>query len=341
MRVILRTERYARGVALVVGTSASLASLDGSTASASPQAKPSVARKSPPPCAVAYQSAVERQESGHLREASALFFSCAKPTCGAETVLKCTAARAQVESEIPTFVPVVVDDTGAPLADIEVKVDGELLPPRAAGRPWPIDPGPHAVTFSVDSGFRGEQKFALVATLNVEIDPDDRGRRIVLSLPAPNSRLAPRGVAARQPVLENPRVSQLPGSESAFPTPRDPPAHLSTTKTGRSWAPYWIGAAGLAALGGGTLLTYWGRNDNAQLAQCSPNCRQGSIDHIQALYIAADVAFGVGIAALGVATVWFATSRTNEQAPPPRSASFGLDVKPTSSGAVASVAGSF
>jgi hypothetical protein len=80
---------------------------------------------------------------------------------------------------------------------------------------------------------------------------------------------------------------------------------------------------GLAALGAGAALTYWGRRDNDLLARCAPYCSPASIDHIRQLYLASDIAIGTGVAAIGIAGVIF------------------LDVRPAPSGAIASVAGTF
>ena len=56
--------------------------------------------------------------------------------------------------------------------------------------------------------------------------------------------------------------------------------------------------SGLAAIAGYGVLTVWGRGDNDQLAKCTPNCPQASVDHIHNLYLAADISLGVGVAAV-------------------------------------------
>jgi len=49
---------------------------------------------------------------------------------------------------------------------------------------------------------------------------------------------------------------------------------------------------GLASLGAGGLLFYWGRKDNSLLTGCSPNCPQSSVDHVRKIYLASDRSAG-------------------------------------------------
>jgi hypothetical protein len=107
-----------------------------------------------------------------------------------------------------------------------------------------------------------------------------------------------------------------------------------------SIGPYLLATVGLAAVGGGVLLTVWGNKDNDQaVSQCNRTCPPSTGDHIRMLYTLADVSYGVGIAGLTVATWLFARSHATEAAPPKTSATF--EVAPTRAGAFASVKGSF
>ncbi len=58
---------------------------------------------------------------------------------------------------------------------------------------------------------------------------------------------------------------------------------------------------GVAALGTGAVLTLWGRNDNKNLSNCAPNCADTTLSHIKRVYQGADIAIGVGVAALAAA----------------------------------------
>ncbi|MDB4934896.1 MAG: uncharacterized protein JWP87_1868 [Labilithrix sp.] len=307
---------------IMCGVAALIAS---SNASAAPRQKTASSPKPPNQCAAAYKTAQEREEAGRLLAARALAVSCAKVSCGMTLMEQCAAMHAQIESDLPSFLPVVTDAAGAPRADVEVRVDGELVASRLEGRPLAIDPGAHDVTFTTNGGSSHDQKFALVTTVKVNIDARDRGRQIAITLPTSRENVTAQAATPTE-IGEKPAVVDVP-----------PPA--DGAKQGRSVFPYVLGGAGIVALGAGALLTLWGRDDNRRLAQCSPNCSQGSIDHIQTMYIAADVSLGVGVVALGLATVLLAT-RSSEAKPPARAA-YVVDVKPAPNGAFTTLSGSF
>ncbi len=99
-------------------------------------------------------------------------------------------------------------------------------------------------------------------------------------------------------------------------------------RSGASAFAYLLGGVGLAGVGAGGLLTYWGKTDNVALGACSPSCPPASVSHIRNLYLAADASFAAGGAALGVAALLFALPH-------------GVEVMPAKSGAVASFRGTF
>ena len=116
------------------------------------------------------------------------------------------------------------------------------------------------------------------------------------------------------------------------------------TKSHTSPFTYVLAATGVAGLGGYGLLTYWGRKDNQMLSSCAPSCVQSNTDHIHKLYLGADVALGVGIAALaGSYLVYTLThnSGNKEEAAAGTETAYRFDLQPSHSGAVATVAGTF
>jgi hypothetical protein len=100
--------------------------------------------------------------------------------------------------------------------------------------------------------------------------------------------------------------------------------------------PYVIGVTGLGALGAAALLTYWGRQDNELLARCAPDCDPASLSHIRELYTAADISVAAGAGALVLSTVLFATHHSSRE-----KTSYAVDIRPTRSGASATIAGAF
>jgi hypothetical protein len=102
---------------------------------------------------------------------------------------------------------------------------------------------------------------------------------------------------------------------------------------------YLLGGTGLASIGAGALMIYWGRKDNDMLGQCSPSCPPTNVSHVRNMYLAGDVALGVGVASLAASYLVYALSHTKEE----KATQDALlwNVVPTASGAVAGVSGSF
>lgn len=292
------------------------------------------AKKRPAACTATYKAATEREQSGHLREASKLWLACAKEACGS-LMGQCSSRYAELEFDTPTVIPLVTNERGQPLVDVQVTFDGQPLIERLDGRGVPVDPGLHEFAFYIG----GE----VVALERIMVAEGQRNRTIAVSTgPA----------AARDP------QAQAPAAARSEPPPADtrsevdkPGPGLSTSgptlappeprrKGGAPALAYLLGGAGIASLGSAGLLTYWGSKDNSALAQCTPNCRSSSVDHIRELYIAADISFGVGVAALGFSTWLFLKPHSKEEPPAPQT-SYTFDVRPTRSGAFATVSRSF
>jgi hypothetical protein len=127
------------------------------------------------------------------------------------------------------------------------------------------------------------------------------------------------------------------------PKPSEPDVDLAAEDHSGSKTPamtYVLGATGLAALGAGAALIYWGRKDNSRLPECSTdstNCAQGTVDHIHNLYLAGNVALGVGVASLAAA-YWVASRSGKEES---TKEAYHFDLQPNKGGAVAGVAGTF
>jgi len=301
-------------------------------------------------CGGAMKNAKEAQQANHLREAQTLLMSCVKATCSAFVKQGCLTRYNQLENDIPTIVPVVTDEAGVALVDVQVKVDGEVLTTRLDGRAFAVDPGSHEVTFANESG-------TVFATEKVMILQGQRNRSVAVAIhtgkhPA-KSTLAAQ-VTLPPATHPNPEAKALP--EKA-PTENAPPAKQGAEKTaqvdeqpeapapqqhgGPGALPFVLGGVGLASLGAGVLFNVWGNKDNDALAQCSPDCSHDSVKHVKTLYSVADISFGVGIASLGVATYLFAAGGSSTKEKPPSKTAYSVDVRPTTGGAFATVSGAF
>jgi len=335
---------------VLVGLSGAAALLCAATSDGAAKGK----KPAPGSCASAWTEAQARSEAGHLRQARDLLRECAKPVCGPVTMRECAARRAQLELDIPTVVPIAIDESGGPLVDVQVRADGQLLASRLDGRGLVIDPGVHEISFS--SPDRG-----VFATEKVMIVEGQRNRPISVSLrpraavaraaPAATSSTAaaspggaPEGDTAEAAGAAEAAAPKGPSAASP-PAPADPGGEAPPdAKTVRRpllpLIPSVIAGVGLASLGAGALLTFWGNQDNAALSACSPHCVQADVTRIRSLYLASDVTFAVGGAALGLAAVLFVLDRPWKRDDRPRAARV-IDLQPIPSGAFASVRGTF
>jgi hypothetical protein len=307
-------------------------------------AQPSASAPPPPrangPCANGVKEARRHVEAGHLRQARQALTECAKSTCGALS-RQCQAGLQRLESDIPSVVVVATDGSGATRVDVRVSVDGELLTSQLDGRGVDVDPGMHEFSFSTDQGDAHSEKILILQ--------GQRNRVISVTLKRaaaapPDGANAPAAAAAPpSEVSMTPATEQSAAEQKAALAPaangREVAASASTERPRSSpLLAYVVGGAGLAAVGSSLLLAHWGREDNLLLDRCAPDCSQASVDHVSNMYIAADIALGAGVVALGAAT-WLYLTRP--QVEDEKAATYRFDVQPTASGAYATVGRAF
>jgi len=127
-------------------------------------------------CLAAFKSAEAHEQAGHLVEAGRLFGACGAAWCGSPLWQECAARNTRVRSYTPSVVPFAVDASGAPRADVEVKMDGLVLASRLDGRALLVDPGTHEFAFSTKGG--------VFATKRVTVVRGQRNLPISASLPS-------------------------------------------------------------------------------------------------------------------------------------------------------------
>jgi hypothetical protein len=320
-------------------------------------------------CVAAFRSAQEHEQAGQLADAKQQWLKCARATCGSFLKQECTTRYTQLDTDIPSVVPVVTDDSGAPRTDVEVRIDGELVASQLDGRALPVDPGMHEFSFTNAGNVFAKQKLMILQ--------GQRNRQISASLRSPGRRAAGKvktAVAAADkpdvPATEaaaikdqakdepeaassdegsEPKSERLPHAKASAPdadvavaagagTDLDepPPANKHALS-------YVLGGAGLAGIGAGALMIYWGRKDNDLLSQCSPGCSPAQVSHIRTMYLAGDITMGVGVASLAASYLVYALSHSHEEKATHEAHldAHLLNVVPTTSGALAVVSGSF
>jgi hypothetical protein len=285
-------------------------------------------------CVAAYRDADLLAGDGQLQAARAKLQMCARPSCGA-VQRRCAGRLLRVEADLPTIVPVATDDAGRSVVETSVTIDGKPLLSRIDGRSLTVDPGVHEFVF--------ETAGTPPATTKVVVPQGRRNLPIAAVLHVPDAsppREEPAHPAAPPPPVVTPPVVKPAVVEEPPPLSRvRPPARRSEPRSGSSVAPALLTVVGVAGLAGGGLLTYWGRQDNQKLSDCTPTCPPETIHHIRMLYLGADVSFVVGGLALGTATLLWLTSGPAPQEGRLAGAHFGI--APTRSGAVASYGSRF
>jgi hypothetical protein len=83
-----------------------------------------------------------------------------------------------------------------------------------------------------------------------------------------------------------------------------------------------------------------GTNQKSDLEDtCAPNCSEEDVNSVRAKLIAADVSLGVGVVAIGVATILFLTAPPKTPAPP--ASAWRFDWQPTQGGFLTQLGGTF
>jgi hypothetical protein len=272
-------------------------------------------------CASAYEGATKLEAAGQLLEARRALKDCARTTCRSFLRNQCMIEYVQIQADTPSVIPTATDDAGRPVLDVLVMMDGAPLTSRIDGHALSINPGLHEFSFERDG---------VIAKEKIVISQGERNRPVSASL----QRRTP---AAAEPIVEAPEPAVLP-TRSEVAIVRSP---KTVSRSRSAAAPALLVAVGAVGLGGGALLTYWGRRDNNELAQCSPSCPASTVNHIRQLYLASDIALGVGGAAAVVGAAWLiARAALSKKAEIKRSA-YSLAVQPISSGGLAAVSGAF
>ncbi|MBS2015010.1 MAG: hypothetical protein JST00_19115 [Deltaproteobacteria bacterium] len=101
----------------------------------------------PKQCLEAAESAQRLRTEGKLRAATQALAQCQSPECPALVQQDCSRWATEVAAALPTVVVDARDARGRDLADVIVKVDGEVLVSTIDGRATPIDPGPHTIVY--------------------------------------------------------------------------------------------------------------------------------------------------------------------------------------------------
>jgi hypothetical protein len=202
-----------------------------------------------------------------------------------------------IEPHISHLTIVVPEE--ARLPGLQVKLDGNIIGAAGWGVAAPVDPGAHQVTASAPG--------RLAWTKGLELAGDAQSQTVeipILGVQSPLVLANPASTAAVPVAASAPSVAAASAGADARPEAAGPRTRLRT-------ASYIVGGAGLAAVGvgafyGARAFSKWSdRNKNCPSSGCNTYAVEDA-DQAGTAAVVADVAIGVGLAAVATgALLWY------------------------------------
>jgi hypothetical protein len=294
-------------------------------------------------CVTTLKDAKAREQEGALQASRVLLRQCAQNPCSPFVRQQCANRNTKLELDTPTVVLLVTDAAGGSRTDVQVKVDGEPFASQLDGRAIPIDPGMHDFSFIADGRVFATQKILIVQGQRNRFITANIGKAGRGAVAADDSAVPTEEQVAKLPIAR-PRAKVAAAAKKAEPeestTAESPASEEQAAPKHRRILPLVLTGVGVAALGTAGVLTLWGRKDNNNLSECAPNCADATLSHIKRIYQGADIAIGVGVAALAAAYWSYAFTSSSGESKSSETA-LRLDVAPTTSGGFAAVSGRF
>ncbi len=238
----------------------------------------------PQQCSAAYDQAQVLRRDRKLRAAHEQLVLCSQSKCPAVITADCGPWLREVESGQPTVVFVARDAAGNDVPALKVSMDGVLLTSRLTGDPLDVDPGEHSFTLEPEHGG--------TVTLKLLINMGEKNRLVQVAI---RDTPAPAAPAEPPPPASGKRGSLVPGIA--------------------------LGALGVVSLGVSVGLYASASGAISSLrTTCAPRCTDAQIDPLRTRGVASDVAFGVGLAALGAGGLAILLRPSDKPEAPPRDA---------------------
>jgi hypothetical protein len=260
-------------------------------------------------CLSAYDETQKLKKSGKLLEAKKRSLICAQDGCPTVVRDDCTAWSVELDKTIPSMVLVVTDAEGRDVTDAVAYLDGSPVSAHVEGKAIQLDPGTHKLRLEREGYDTIEQ--------DVVAHEGDKNRSVNVKFPARPGDEPPTAVA---------------------PTPEPAGAMAPAPIPTAAWVFAGLGVVGLAGFATFGLLGNAKKGDLDD-ARCKPTCAADDVDAAKRDYLIADIALGVSVVSLGIATVLVLTRGEQPVTTTGKIPSMGVAV--TSRGASASLAWSF
>lgn len=224
------------------------------------------------------------RDKNRYLDARAMFRSCSQASCPAIVRKDCAKWLSELDESLPSVVIAAQDASGTDLSAVRVRLDEREVATRLDGGPIAVDPGEH--TLRVEA----EGHAPLTQHLIVRVNEKNRLIRVVF-------QDGPKPAAPVGPPRKEADTTAPPRSSGA------PVAGIV------------LASVGVLALGSFAYFGLTAKSDlDALRSECSPYCDQGALDDVKSRMLVADISLGVGIVALGVAAVLFATHGSSRPA---------------------------
>ncbi len=263
-------------------------------------------------CATAYVKAQKLKSGGELLEAKKQLIICASEGCLSAVRKDCLSWLDEVNAATPSITVSARDRSGNETLAVKVEVDGKPVAEKLTTDGIQLDPGEHKLHFELEGAPPVDKQIILRAgEKNKPVEVDFGGSK---SEDDSGSTTAP---AAAPPVDQGVKKKKK--------------SHVVS---------YVLGGVGVAALGGTAY--FWLASKSAEndltAKGCAPNCSKSDVSGIKQKRLFGDIALGVGVVSLGVATyLWLAPSKEKKRPPPLGS----LDLHVLPGGAYGAVSGRF
>jgi len=234
-------------------------------------------------CANASENGQKLRDDGKLVKARQEFLVCARDVCPAVIKKDCADWLQKADVSIPSVVLGAKDAHGQDLATAKVTLDGVASEESLQGKAISIDPGVHTFRFEIP----GEKP------IDQQIVVREGEKNRVVSVSWEKADVSP-----------------------TTPPPLTPPPPEPDTKKSKVPA-FVVGGIGVAALGVGTIFTVIATGDFNDLKNScgqTKTCTDDQTSPIKTKVLVADIAFGVGIVAIGTAVVLYITESGSSSA---------------------------
>jgi len=263
---------------------------------------PSPASADETSCNDAYTEVQRLRRDKKLLVAQTRAVRCGQDECSVTVRTDCARWLDEIERALPSLIVKAQDASGTDLVEVTVRAGSQVIAQRLVGQPLLLDPGEYTLGFEYS---------AQALERHIVVHEGEKYRMLNVSFPVPAaaSELDEQPAPRAMPVASEPVANVEPARpRTTAPAPTRPIPAASYALAAIA------GIAGAAFVG----LATSGAASEAQLRRScgtTHSCAAHDVDSVEARYVAADIALGVGVLSLaGAGAVWLFTPAP-DQAP--------------------------